>query len=257
MTGEPTTTAWESGAAVLEHTEPYRIRFDEAGPDGLVRTSGLLRYAQDAGWQHSEARGLTRGWYAERGVAWVVRAAEIEVREAAPMGTTLSVTTRIVGYQRVWAQRRAECRLPDGRIAARIRTDWVLIDGRGRLVRVPPEITQRFPAPLLSEPLLRVVLPPTPDASHRRSFTVRPHELDPMNHPNNAVYVDWVEEGLLGSGREGGSVVATRPRTVRLDYAGAPPPGAEVTSATWPSGDAWATRLGIGESDLLRATVHG
>ena len=28
-------------------TVEFRVRFDEAGPDGLVRTSTLLRYAQD------------------------------------------------------------------------------------------------------------------------------------------------------------------------------------------------------------------
>lgn len=34
---------------------PYRVRFDEAGPDGLLRTSVLLRLAQDLAWHHSAA----------------------------------------------------------------------------------------------------------------------------------------------------------------------------------------------------------
>ena len=52
---------------------PYRVRFDEAGPDGLLRTSVLLRYAQDVAWHHSTSRGFDRAWYAERGLAWLVR----------------------------------------------------------------------------------------------------------------------------------------------------------------------------------------
>ncbi len=39
-------------------TIPYRVRFDECGPDGLARSSALLRYAQDVAWVHSEQHGL-------------------------------------------------------------------------------------------------------------------------------------------------------------------------------------------------------
>ena len=63
----------------------YRVRFDEAGPDGRLRTSGLLRYTQDLAAQHSEALGYDRGWYAARGLTWLVRAAEVEVLRADPL----------------------------------------------------------------------------------------------------------------------------------------------------------------------------
>src|ERR687895_2512270 len=48
------------------HAVPYRIRFDECGPDGLVRASALLRYVQDAAWVHSDSAGFGRAWYADR-----------------------------------------------------------------------------------------------------------------------------------------------------------------------------------------------
>jgi len=241
----------------LRLSAPYRVRFDEAGPDGLLRTSALLRFAQDVGWQHSEARGLTRAWYAERGLAWVVRAAELEMIEPIPMGVTLALTTRVVGYQRIWAQRHAEVRLPGGALAAWVRTDWVMIDGRGRLIRLPAEIPEAFPAPILDEPLLRVALPPTPSDAALGSFAVRPHELDPMDHPNNAVYVDWIEEALLAAGDAGAGVIRARPRGIRLEYAAAAAPGAGIRSAAWATGVGWALRLtDTGGVDLLRATVQ-
>ena len=49
----------------------YRVRFDEAGPDGLLRTSALMRYAQDIAWRHSEQLGFDRDWYASRGLGSV------------------------------------------------------------------------------------------------------------------------------------------------------------------------------------------
>ena len=32
----------------------YRVRFDEAGPDGVLRTSGFMRYAQDLAFVEGE-----------------------------------------------------------------------------------------------------------------------------------------------------------------------------------------------------------
>jgi acyl-ACP thioesterase len=240
----------------LEYASSFRVRFDEAGPDGLLRTSGLLRHAQDVAWQHSEARGFTRAWYADRHLAWVVRAADLEVLGQVPMGETLAVTTRVVGYQRIWAQRRAECRRADGELAAWVRTDWVLIDGRGRLTRIPAEIPAAFPAPLLDEPLLRVTLPQAPPEAHRRGFEVRPHELDPMNHPNNAVYVDWIEESIIRASADA-STVRDLPRRLRLEYAAAPGPDDVITSIAWPSERGWDVRLAnTGGRDLMRAIVE-
>ena len=243
---------------VLRHAAPYRVRFDEAGPDGLVRTSALLRYAQDVGWRHSEALGLDRRWYDDRGLAWVVRAAELEILEPVAMGTELDVRTEVLGYQRIWARRRAECRLTDGRLAAWVATDWLILDGRGRIARVPAEIRERFPAPVLAASMLRVPVPePPPDAATHR-LVVRPHELDPMNHPNNAVYVDWVEEVLLASGRLAAAATAMRPRRYRLEYAAAAAPGTTVTARAWERDGRWTLRMtGPGEEVLLRATVGG
>lgn len=248
----------DADAAALRLGAPYRVRFDEAGPDGNLRTSALLRYAQDVGWQHSEARGLTRAWYAERGLAWVVRAGAMGVLQPIPMGVTLEVETRVVGYQRIWAQRRAECRLPDGTLAAWVRTDWVMIDGRGRLTRVPSDIPARFPAPILDEPLLRVTLGEPPSDATRLSLLVRPHELDPMNHPNNAVYVDWLEEALHAAGPAGLRAVGAHPRQLELEYAAAAAPGSELVGQVWREDTGWSFRLTAADTtELLRARLEG
>ena len=74
------------GAANRTATVPYRVRFDECGPDGLARTSALLRYAQDVAWIHSERLGFDRDWYAARGLTWLVRAAEVAILRAGPAG---------------------------------------------------------------------------------------------------------------------------------------------------------------------------
>ena len=234
----------------------YRVRFDEAGPDGTMRTSTLLRYAQDVAWRHSEHLGFDREWYAERGLGWVVRGVELELHAPVPMGHTLRVSTAVVGHRRIWARRLGECRLADGRLAARVRTDWVLLDGRGRIVRIPPDFGVAFMNPESETEILRVAIADgTPAASI--TTTVRPPDLDPLDHVNNAVYVDWLVEGLEAAGwlAAASPAAAGESRVLRMEYVASAERGDEVSVEVFGTADAWSARIHRADgSDLLRAS---
>jgi len=234
---------------------PYRVRFDEAAPDGLLRTSVLLRYAQDLAWFHSASRGFDRGWYAERGLTWLVRAAEIDVLLPIRVGSDLVGTTRVVGSRRVWARRRTDFRTTDGDIAADVRIDWLLLDRRGSPTRIPPEFDPIFGMHQEPVELARVDLPAAPGDALTTPVTVRPQELDPMDHVNNAVYADWVEEQVLAGG--GATNVRAIPRRLGLEYARAAAAGATVSATTWREpGGPWACRIAEPDGgDVLRARL--
>ena len=214
----------------------YRVRFDEAGPDGLARASALLRYAQDVAWRHSEALGFDRAWYQARGLGWVVRGVELELLEPIPMGRTLRVSTAVVGHRRIWARRLGECRLADGRIAARVTTDWVLLDSRNRIVRIPEDFSVAFTNPEVRSEILRV---PVVDGApvHTALLRVRPSDLDPLAHVNNAVYVDWLDEAL-----EEVSWAAHQrlPRTLLVEYLASAARGDDVGVDLYGEAAAWS-----------------
>ena len=229
----------------------YRVRFDEAGPDGLVRASTLLRYAQDVAWRHSEHLGFDRGWYQERGVGWVVRGLDLELLEPIPMGHTLRVTTAVVGHRRIWARRLGECRLADGRLAARVTTDWVLLDSRNRIVRIPPDFGLAFTNPEIHSEIVRV---PPPDGIPVRTLDVRVRvgELDPLDHVNNAVYVDWLDEALVAADW---NVATALPRRARIEYLASAERGDDVAIELYGDALRWAAVIrrsdGLG---LVRAS---
>ena len=236
-------------------SEPYRVRFDECGPDGLIRTSVLLRYTQDLAGVHSASRGFDRSWYAERGIVWLVRAAEVAVLAPIRVAGDLIGTTVVVGFRRVWARRRTEFHDADGTLVSWVNIDWVLLDDRGAPTRIPKEFGAVFAVPPATFGLGRVDLGEVPSQPIRSMVTVRPQELDPMDHVNNAVYADWLDEAVLAAGGAG----ATRavPRLVRLDYARAAEPAATLAADVWPDGGTWVCRVADANgSDMLRARLE-
>ena len=256
---EPLTATAAVDPERLMYETTYRVRFDEAGPDGGLRTSGFMRYAQDLAWQHSAALGFGREWYAERGLTWLVRAAELEILADVPMGESVTARTAVVGMRRVFARRRGEFRRADGSPAGWVHTDWVLIDGRGALVRIPPIFGEMFGGTDSTGLVGRLPLAPTPTNASRRAFRVRPHELDPMDHANNAVYLVWLEESLLDAGADAGiAAIRSVPRRYRMEFAMAVEAGAAIEGVAWRADDGWSYRLtsSDGATDLFRGRLE-
>ena len=237
-------------ALPMRHTAAYRVRFDEATPRGLLRGSTLMGYVQDVAWRHSEELGFSRAWYREKGVAWLVRAVEARVLAPIADGETVAVTTRLTGYRKVMARRETEVTGPDGELRALVLIDWAMTNGRVP-VRIPAEFEHApidGPGPF---PPIRVHLPPSPPDATTLRFSPRLRELDPMNHVNNGVYLDWLDEAVAATDPEGNAATGAYPRTYRLEYlrpaAPGAAPGASLVSTAWRDGPGWAYRLADGD----------
>ena len=176
-----------------------------------------------------------------------------------PLGTSLEVTTSVAGHRQGLgppaSASSASRAATDGGLVAWVHTDWLLIDARGRITRVPAIFGTTFPAPLSDDTLGRVAIPAPPPSAARQRFRVRPHELDPMDHVNNAVYVDWLEETVIAAGPDG----ARRPPA---GPAALPARGRGRRSATWSSRRrhgaterGWAHRTAADGTDVFRARL--
>jgi acyl-CoA thioesterase FadM len=230
----------------------YRVRFDEATPDGLAKTSALLGYLQDVAWRHSEVFGFPREWYAERGLAWVVRAMDVTLAASIRDGDELWVSTRIVGFRRVMARRQSELRAADGTSAGVVVVDWAMTDGRAP-VRVPGAITGIPGVERSSFVSTRVDLPPIPPGARVQEIVPRLRELDPMGHANNGVYLDWLDEAVATAG--GADDVRAAARRYRVEYLRAAGPGIALRSMAWRDGTGWAWRLEDDAGDLVRGRL--
>ena len=245
-------SAPDAPSDILRIERVYRVRFDEATPDGLAKTSALLGYLQDVAWRHSEVLGFPRAWYRERGLAWVVRA--IDVTLCAPIrdGDELRVSTRIAGFRRVMARRRSELRAADGTPAGDVSVDWAMTDGRAP-TRIPGDFTRVPGIDLSPFAPTRLDLPSAPPGALEQPLVPRLRELDPMGHLNNGVYLDWLDEAVASAG--GADDVRAPARRYRMEYLRAAGPGLELRSIAWRDGAGWAWRLADDAGDLVRGRL--
>jgi len=219
----------------LEHE--YRVRFDEANADGWLRPSGLLRYAQDMAWRHSELAGFDRDWYHERDMNWLVRNVKVDIAAPITYGDVISVSTQVIGWRHVWARRHSDIvRVGSsaGRIepqlAASVVTDWVLLTAAGRPAKVPEHFARSF-SPEAGFTRDRVVLPDPSGPVTALSTRVRPLDVDPMRHMNNAAYLDMVDDGIARLPEGQGLAM---PDCYRIGYVWAALPGTAIHIDCWP-----------------------
>ena len=239
-------------ADLLRIEHPYRVRFDEATPDGLVKTSALLGYVSDVAWRHSELLGFPREWYRERGLAWVVRAIDVVLTASIRDGDELWVSTRISGFRRVMARRVSELRAAGGGAVGEVTVDWAMTNGRAP-TRIPDDFRQVPGIELTTFTPTRIELPPAPRTVVEVAVVPRLRELDPMGHANNGVYLDWLDEAVAAAG--GAEDVRAPGRRYRAEYLQAAGPGAALGSVAWRDEAGWAWRLAGDAGDSARGRL--
>lgn len=219
---------------------PYRGRFEEAVPGDTVRTAIILGWAADVAWQHSALLGFDRDWYTRRGLFWLVRAARLDVLAPIAMNQPVQVSTQVVAYRRIAALRRTQIRDASGARLASLEIHWVMTNERGLPTRVPDEM-RRFVADDATFEMLKVCLPDSPANPTTVPFRVHRRDLDPLDHVNNSVYVDYLEAAIAAAG--GSESLSRTPRRYEIDFAAAAARDEELVGRAWEDDGAWLYSL--------------
>ena len=232
----------------------YRIRFDEAGPDGNLRPSGFLRYAQDLAWRHSEAAGFDRRWYEERDSFWLVRGLSLSIEGPVGYGEGVVGTTEVTGWRRVWARRHTRFTTDARATLATVDTDWVLLTSAGRPTRIPEELA-RLLAPGERFRPQKVDPGEAPAGVEPVRVAVRDADVDPLGHLNNAAYLDVVDEVLHG---RGDGVQPRRATSYQAEYVRPAERGSVFDVLNWPGDDSATACRFITDTgtELFRALIR-
>jgi acyl-CoA thioesterase FadM len=141
---------------------------------------------------------------------------------------------------------------------ATVQTDWVLLRDDGRPARVPGEIAAWFAGQRGFE-RNRVRLPEAPPDAPRLAIPVRPLDVDPMGHMNNAAYLDVVEEAIARLWSDAGADISggRSGALYRIGYLRPALPGTELQVLCWrPASGVIACRIGDAcDEELTRVLV--
>lgn len=238
------------------HQTIFPVRYYECDAYGHLNNAVYLRFMQEAAFNASAALGYDEKRYAELGRLWLARLTEIEYLLPIRYGDRVVVTTWVEDVRRVRSIRAYEFRLEgSGELAARGWTDWVYIDvTSGKPSTVPPDIAAIYlpeGGHLEETSRRRFIEPPPPPVGvfiDRRR--VEWQDLDPVQHVNNAMYLNYLMESAWRVGditgwpwkriqAAGFGVVARR---TQIEYLQSASYGDELEIATW-------------LSDLKRSTI--
>jgi len=233
---------------------PYRVRFEESTANETMRTAVYLAWAADVAWQHSTALGFGRDWYTQRGLFWLVRAVRLDILRPIETYASVFVGTRVYGYRRIAARRDCDVCDATGELRARMQVDWVMTNVRGVPTRVPEDMFALVTADAPTFELLKVSLPVTPRGAFERRVSIARRDLDPLDHVNNSVYVDYLEEALAAAGAD--DLLVAAPRRYEVDFASSAGPGDVLVGRAWPHEGGWAYRLSRDDgTEIFRAKV--
>ncbi len=184
----------------LVHSRNFRVRHYECDAFGSLNNANFVRYMQETAFDASTAAGYDQARYAELGHHWLIRETDIEYLKPVRYGDTVNVKTWVIDFHRVRSRRAYEFTLFDsGETVAEAVTDWVYLENESAKPATIPEemISAFFPdgPPTSIPPRRRFPALPAPPTNnfeiHRRVIW---QDLDPVQHVNNAVYLNYVEE---------------------------------------------------------------
>lgn len=178
-----------------------RARYTALDPDGFVRAHRVAEWFQEAAVHASSAAGYPPARYAEIGASWMVRQLEIAVDEPVEYDEPVTIETWVSDLRRFRSHREYRALGASGRVVARGRAEWLLLelrDGRAR-PRLPDDEMRAAFAPG-GDVVLETGLPlDRPDGAPGREMTrsVVATELDRHHHVNHTAYVGWIEDAGL------------------------------------------------------------
>lgn len=187
------------------HTCEFLVRHYECDMYGHVNHANYLRYMQESAFSASAAVGFSAQRYESLNLQWLAYETDIEYLHPARYGDTITVKTWVADFRRVRSLRMYELYVGD-MLVAQGSTDWVLLDTKAMYpTTITPDIIEAYArGEVVTEAPRRESLPPPPkmpDGAFKIRRRVEWDDIDAAGHVNNAVYLNYISDCGMQSGR--------------------------------------------------------
>jgi acyl-ACP thioesterase len=173
-----------------------KVGFYEVDAAFSLRFKSLLQYFQDLTGVHSDLGGCGIRWLMGQGRAWVLHRTCVRVHRTPCLGDDLRILTWSRGAKGFRAYRDFEifCR---GEKIVSATSLWIFIDTeKKKILKVPEEAAQWYTVETdramdMDIDGFHPNLKFEPEWS--QTIEIRPSDFDPLDHVNNALYLDFLE----------------------------------------------------------------
>lgn len=187
------------------HTCEFSVRHYECDMYGHVNHANYLRYMQESAFSASAAVGFSAQRYESLNLQWLAYETDVEYLSSARYGDVVTVKTWVADFRRVRSLRMYELYVGDKRIANGS-TDWVLLDTKSMYpTSITSDIIEAYArGEIVTEAPRRESLP-NPPKMPEGAFKIRRRvewdDIDAAGHVNNAVYLNYISDCGMQSGR--------------------------------------------------------
>jgi len=174
-----------------------RVRYGEAGPDGLAKISAVADWFQEAAGLNADELGFGDEALFAQGITWILTRMILRIKRKPAAGEQVRVHTWPAKVEHL-AHRGYELVDEQGDIIVRATGAWTVMDLQTRhIVSLPEDLQKAYPLLTLERiPFSCRVVPRLREASSQVSIQVRRDDLDMNGHVNNARYLGWLLEPL-------------------------------------------------------------
>lgn len=184
-------------------TRTFRIRSYECDANGHLNSANYLRFMQETAFDASSAAGYGPDRYDELKHIWLIRETDIEFLHPLSYNDQVEVKTWVADFRRVSSRRAYEFRRQgDPQPCAQAYSDWVYLDVTNNWpASIPAELIRAFYPEGLPEkfaprqPFHKA--PPPPVGAYVTHRRVQWHDIDNLQHVNNAIYLTYCAECIM------------------------------------------------------------
>lgn len=175
---------------IFEYTKT--VAPEDTDPQGRLKLSSLLYYAQQISGMHSDSLGFTWDALAQRNMFWAVLRHRVVIRQLPVAGQQLTLQTWPMPATRAAYPRAVRALDSQGNTLFDAVSLWVLMDTQSRTMLLPGKSGVDVPGTVRGdEPAFPGSIVP---GDHRDAvlWQVTQEDLDINNHVNNAKYLDHI-----------------------------------------------------------------
>lgn len=180
-----------------QFTEVFHIPYYDCDTTGSLKVPTLIKMMIKTSGEQSKELGVHNDFVSSFGLTWVITHHDMTIERLPKADEQITITTEAESYNKYFCYRRFTVRDSEGDTMITMDSTFALMDVEARKMG---SVREEIIAPFESEKIKRIKraekIPPLAEPIRQKEIGIRYWDIDGNKHVNNAVYLEWMMDGL-------------------------------------------------------------